>query len=85
MYIPENMGQSLRAPKDPKDVLRNVTGSSAAAGSGEFHVYKNARRREAERIRFMESQAREVGCRVFPNASSKSKRRSRSARRSGTP
>lgn len=55
--MPASVAKSIR---EPKDILKNVTGSSAAAGSGEFHVYKNARRREAERVRFMETQAREV-------------------------
>lgn len=38
----------------PPEIVANVQGSSAGAGSGEFHVYKAARRREYERIRLME-------------------------------
>lgn len=37
--------------------MKNVGGSSAGAGSGEFHVYKHARRREYERIKLMEEAA----------------------------
>jgi hypothetical protein len=35
-----------------------VQGSSAGAGSGEFHVYKASRRREYERLREMEAEAK---------------------------
>lgn len=40
----------------PPDIVTNVQGSSAGAGSGEFHVYKASRRREYERIRVMEEE-----------------------------
>ncbi|KAL8799870.1 MAG: hypothetical protein Q9182_005577 [Xanthomendoza sp. 2 TL-2023] len=40
----------------PPEIVANVQGSSAGAGSGEFHVYKASRRREYERIRQMEEQ-----------------------------
>jgi len=41
----------------PPEIVANVQGSSAGAGSGEFHVYKASRRREYERIRLMEEEA----------------------------
>lgn len=40
----------------PPEIVANVQGSSAGAGSGEFHVYKAARRREYERVRLMEEE-----------------------------
>ncbi|EJF65050.1 hypothetical protein DICSQDRAFT_50787 [Dichomitus squalens LYAD-421 SS1] len=50
------------APKEktirpPREMMKNVQGSSAGAGSGEFHVYKASRRREYERLKLMEEQA----------------------------
>jgi len=48
-------------PKDrslaaPPEIVTNVQGSSAGAGSGEFHVYKASRRREYERLRRMDEE-----------------------------
>ncbi|KAI9621383.1 hypothetical protein H4Q26_015678 [Puccinia striiformis f. sp. tritici PST-130] len=48
-----------KAPRDksirpPREMMKNVQGSSAGAGSGEFHVYKQSRRREYERLRLMD-------------------------------
>ncbi|XP_013415838.1 DNA polymerase delta subunit 3-like [Lingula anatina] len=40
-------------PKAPVEFVRNVWGSSAGAGSGEFHVYRGTRRREYARQKFM--------------------------------
>ncbi|OJD18139.1 hypothetical protein AJ78_01805 [Emergomyces pasteurianus Ep9510] len=40
----------------PPEIIANVQGSSAGAGSGEFHVYKASRRREYERVRLMEQE-----------------------------
>jgi hypothetical protein len=50
-----NKGSRL-AP--PPEIVANVQGSSAGAGSGEFHVYKASRRREYERLREMEAEAK---------------------------
>ena len=38
----------------PPEIVANVQGSSAGAGSGEFHVYKASRRREYERVKLMD-------------------------------
>ncbi|KAL9017707.1 MAG: hypothetical protein Q9185_004982 [Variospora sp. 1 TL-2023] len=40
----------------PPEIVANVQGSSAGAGSGEFHVYKASRRREYERVKQMEEE-----------------------------
>lgn len=40
--------------------MKNVQGSSAGAGSGEFHVYKASRRREYERTKLMEEKVEKV-------------------------
>ncbi|KAF4620840.1 hypothetical protein D9613_000720 [Agrocybe pediades] len=41
-----------------REMMKNVQGSSAGAGSGEFHVYKASRRREYERLKLLEEQAK---------------------------
>jgi hypothetical protein len=50
---PTRTSSSLLAPPE---IVTNVQGSSAGAGSGEFHVYKASRRREYERLRLMQSE-----------------------------
>ncbi|KAK3889826.1 hypothetical protein Pcinc_006194 [Petrolisthes cinctipes] len=40
---------------DPAEFVRNVMGSSAGAGSGEFHVYRHIRRREYARQDFLQN------------------------------
>ncbi|KAG8212630.1 hypothetical protein J437_LFUL013913 [Ladona fulva] len=50
--IPERpKGKNL--PPTP-DFVRNVMGSSAGAGSGEFHVYRHLRRKEYARQKFIQ-------------------------------
>jgi hypothetical protein len=41
-------------PSAIPEIVTNVQGSSAGAGSGEFHVYKASRRREYERLKAMD-------------------------------
>ena len=43
-----------------REMMKNVQGSSAGAGSGEFHVYKAGRRREYERLKIMEEESKKV-------------------------
>lgn len=54
--IPESRGE--RKFPDAPDFVRNIMGSSAGAGSGEFHVYRHLRRKEYARQRFIKEQAR---------------------------
>ncbi|BGO99624.1 hypothetical protein RTG_01856 [Rhodotorula toruloides ATCC 204091] len=49
----EGVGKSLRPPRE---MMKNVQGSSAGAGSGDFHVYKQSRRREYERLKLMDEE-----------------------------
>ncbi|KAF3041274.1 hypothetical protein E8E12_001646 [Didymella heteroderae] len=51
--LPGSKASSLSAPPE---IVANVQGSSAGAGSGEFHVYKASRRREYERLRAMDDE-----------------------------
>lgn len=60
IQIPESATRGYRTSASlapPPEIVANVQGSSAGAGSGEFHVYKAARRREYERIRLMEEES----------------------------
>lgn len=55
-YIPPPPKEkTIRAARE---MMKNVQGSSAGAGSGEFHVYKASRRREYERLKLMEEATR---------------------------
>ncbi|KAK3084585.1 hypothetical protein FSP39_015962 [Pinctada imbricata] len=50
-FIPEKSQE--KEPKPPHEFIRNVWGSSAGAGSGDFHVYRGVRRREYARQKFL--------------------------------
>eukprot|EP00037_Helgoeca_nana_P011897 m.107065 g.107065 ORF g.107065 m.107065 type:complete len:177 (-) comp21131_c0_seq1:1150-1680(-) len=43
-----------RGPRAPRDFNPNVMGSTAGAGSGEFHVYRHDRAKEYERLRHLD-------------------------------
>jgi hypothetical protein len=58
VFIPTPPKEKTLRP--PREMMKNVQGSSAGAGSGEFHVYKANRRREYERIKLMEEQVQKV-------------------------
>lgn len=56
IHIPGSKPGKGLAP--PPEIVANVQGSSAGAGSGEFHVYKASRRREYERLRLMDEEVK---------------------------
>ncbi|XP_020487179.2 PRKR-interacting protein 1 homolog [Labrus bergylta] len=47
-------------PRAPPEFVRDVMGSSAGAGSGEFHVYRHLRRREYQRQDFLDKMSEKV-------------------------
>ncbi|CAH0564057.1 unnamed protein product [Brassicogethes aeneus] len=59
----KNPDKPVMIPEKPKergspnvpDFVRNVMGSSAGAGSGEFHVYRHLRRKEYARQKYMQA------------------------------
>lgn len=53
-HIP--VGPKDKTIRPAREMMKNVQGSSAGAGSGEFHVYKASRRREYERLKLMGEQ-----------------------------
>ncbi|KIW14455.1 hypothetical protein PV08_07239 [Exophiala spinifera] len=58
VHIPPVSSETKRTVAAPPEIVANVQGSSAGAGSGEFHVYKASRRREYERLRVMDEEAK---------------------------
>jgi len=55
VYIPEPRSDK-KSPHVP-EFVRNVMGSSAGAGSGEFHVYRHLRRKEYARQKHIQLKA----------------------------
>ncbi|KAK2165082.1 hypothetical protein LSH36_55g07007 [Paralvinella palmiformis] len=53
VYIPDARDPKLPRVFKPPEFIRNVWGSSAGAGSGDFHVYRGVRRREYARQKFL--------------------------------
>ncbi|RZF48621.1 hypothetical protein LSTR_LSTR017314 [Laodelphax striatellus] len=58
IVIPEP-SREKKSPHVP-EFVRNVMGSSAGAGSGEFHVYRHLRRKEYSRQKFIQEKAEKV-------------------------
>ncbi|SGY99985.1 BQ5605_C034g11319 [Microbotryum silenes-dioicae] len=67
VHIPSAPKEGVKQLRAPREMMRNVQGSSAGAGSGEFeliffcmfssqHVYKESRRREYERLKLMDEE-----------------------------
>ncbi|KAJ2759674.1 hypothetical protein IWQ56_005679, partial [Coemansia nantahalensis] len=48
-----------RTAKPPPEVVLNVRGSSAGAGSSDFSIYRTLRRKENERLKLIEEEAAE--------------------------
>lgn len=59
--IPDRADPKLPKVFNPPEFIRNIWGSSAGAGSGDFHVYRGVRRREYARQKFTKMiEAKEV-------------------------
>ncbi|XP_046622915.1 PRKR-interacting protein 1 homolog [Neodiprion virginianus] len=66
MKLMKNPDKPILLPERPKskntptvpEFVRNVMGSSAGAGSGEFHVYRHLRRKEYSRQKFIQEKGK---------------------------
>ncbi|KXS10712.1 DUF1168-domain-containing protein [Gonapodya prolifera JEL478] len=56
--LPNPAPSELRPLRPPPEFVRNIPGSSAGAGSGEFHIYRHLRRKEMARVERMDEEAR---------------------------
>lgn len=57
VHIPQSREWKLKDPDALGEYVRNVMGSSAGAGSGDFHIYRGIRRRENQREGFRKAMA----------------------------
>lgn len=59
MALPPEMPEQWKAHAPP-EMVKHVQGSTAAVGSGAFHMYKMMRRFESDRIQAMQAEADRV-------------------------
>merc|ERR1711990_1338529 len=58
VHIPQSREWKLKDPDALGEYVRSVMGSSAGAGSGDFHIYRGIRRRENQREGFRRALAK---------------------------
>ncbi|KAJ1835484.1 PRKR-interacting protein 1 [Coemansia sp. RSA 2706] len=64
-YLMRNIDKPIKLPtvsekpllKPPPEIVLNVRGSSAGAGSSDFSIYRDLRRKENMRVKLMETEA----------------------------